>query len=70
MQFTYERREIEDTESYMNKLNEWGKDGWELIYFNRTTRTVIIPMSGTSQMYNTTHEKYIECLLKKAINNK
>lgn len=34
MKYQYEKRELEEFEDIVEKMNEWGKDGWRLVYYN------------------------------------
>lgn len=63
--FEYENRFIEEGEGVLKKLNEWGDDGWEVVWFNPTKREN--PMSNGIVNYIET-VYYTECLLKRKKN--
>lgn len=64
MEFQYEFRNIESHEDPIYKLNEWGRDGWEVCNYYPTSREQFT--YGDAGMTNTNQIiRYTKCLLKR-----
>lgn len=65
MKFIYEERIVEYPNSVVDKLNEWGADGWECIQTEENKKYKQIPMGAGVNAVETIW--YTSILLKKCI---
>lgn len=66
MAFIYETRIIPEHESLIDKLNEWSKDGWELVQYENTKQEHRENIKEHDIWFTRT-EYFKKCLIKKEL---